>query len=243
MEQDGQAHAARYSPISTPPAEHQAASRLNAEVLNALKSERMSDLLPLFPLELVLFPGMALPLHIFEPRYKEMIGECLEHDSPFGIVRAITDGIAQIGCSAEVVTVVKKYDDGRMDIVTQGLRRFEVLEINQERSFLQADVKFLEEDSDEAPDVRKKALDLHHSLLLMAASGQTVPTIEPPEEFLSFYLISQLPVDLDFKQTILAMPSESKRLATLIEYYEAILPKLGRMIQAKKKSGSNGHVM
>ena len=203
----------------------------------------MSELLPLFPLDLVLFPGMALPLHIFEPRYKEMIGECLEHDSPFGIVRAITDGIAQIGCSAEVVTVVKRYDDGRMDIVTQGLRRFEVVEINQERSFLQADVKFLEEDSDEAADARKKALDLHHSLLLMAASEQTVPTIEPPEELLSFYLISQLPVDLDFKQTILAMPSESKRLETLIEYYEAILPKLGKMLQAKKKSGSNGHVM
>src|SRR5437868_15508940 len=105
--------------------------------------EWMSDLLPLFPLELVLFPGMALPLHIFEPRYKEMIGECLEHDSPFGIVRAIEDGIAQIGCSAEVVTVVKRYEDGQLDIVTRGLRRFEVLEINQERSFLQAAVNFL----------------------------------------------------------------------------------------------------
>lgn len=197
----------------------------------------------MFPLELVLFPGMALPLHIFEPRYKEMIGECLDHDSAFGIVRAIKDGIAQIGCSAEVVTVVKRYEDGRMDIVTQGLRRFEVLEIHQERSFLQAEVKFLTEESDEANEARKKALDLHHSLLLMAASGQGVPTIEPPEELLSFYLISQLPVDLDFKQTILAMPSESNRLATLIEYYEAILPKLARMVQAKRKSGSNGHVM
>ena len=205
--------------------------------------KRVSELLPLFPLELVLFPGMALPLHIFEPRYKEMIGECLDHNSPFGIVRVIKDGIAQIGCSAEIVTVVKRYEDGQLDIVTQGLRRFEVLEIHQDRSFLQADVKFLLEEPDEADDARKKALDLHHSLLLMAASGQAVPSLEPPEELLSFYLISQLPVDLDFKQTILAMPSESKRLATLIEYYEAILPKLGRMVQAKKKSGSNGHVM
>ena len=203
----------------------------------------MSELLPLFPLELVLFPGMALPLHIFEPRYKEMIGECLEHDTPFGIVRAIKDGFAQIGCSAEVVTVVKRYDDGRLDIVTQGLQRFEVIEINQERSFLQAEVKFLTEEPDEAQDARKKALELHHSLLLMAASGQAIPALEPPEELLSFYLISQLPVDLDFKQTILSMPSESKRLATLIEYYEAILPKLGRMVHAKKKSSSNGHVM
>ncbi|MBV9075299.1 MAG: LON peptidase substrate-binding domain-containing protein [Acidobacteria bacterium] len=203
----------------------------------------MSDLLPLFPLELVLFPGMALPLHIFEPRYKEMIGECLQHDSPFGIVRTVGDGVAQIGCSAEVATVVKRYDDGRMDIVARGLQRFELIEIHQERSFLQGEVKMLKDESDADAQTRKKALDLHSSLLLLAASGQAVPTLDPPDDLLSFYLISHLPVDLDFKQTILAMPSESQRLATLIEYYEAIIPKLGKMIQGKKKSGSNGHIM
>jgi Lon protease-like protein len=207
------------------------------------KIEDVSVLLPLFPLDLVLFPGMALPLHIFEPRYKEMIGECLEKDSPFGIVRVIEDGIAQIGCSAEVVTVVNRYDDGRMDIVTRGLRRFEVIEIHQDRSFMQADVNFIAEAADADAEAKKKAFDLHHSLLLAAASGQPVPTLDPPDEFISFYLISQLPVDLDFKQTILAMSSESQRLSTLIEYYQAILPKLHKMIQAKKKSGSNGHVM
>lgn len=203
----------------------------------------MSELLPLFPLDLVLFPGMALPLHIFEPRYKEMIDECLQHDTPFGIARAIEDGIAQVGCSAEVATVVKRYHDGRMDIVTRGLRRFEIIEVNQERSFLQAEVKFLDEISDAGAEAKKKAFDLHQSLLLLAASGQTIPALDPPDDFLSFYLISQLPVDLDFKQTILAMPAESQRLSTLIEYYEAILPKLMKAIHAKKKSGSNGHVM
>ena len=186
---------------------------------------------------------MALPLHIFEPRYKEMIGECLENDTPFGIVRAIENGIAQVGCSAEVVTVVKRYEDGRMDIVTRGLRRFEVLELNQDRSFIQAEVKFLTEEADADSAAKKKAFDLHRSLLLMAASGQTVPALDPPDEFISFYLISQLPVDLDFKQTILAMPSESQRLSTLTEYYEAILPKLEKAVRAKKKSSSNGHVM
>jgi|SRR3954447_24270155 Lon protease-like protein len=211
--------------------------------LSRLESTIVSELLPLFPLDLVLFPGMALPLHIFEPRYKEMIAECLEHDTAFGIVRAIEDGVAQVGCSAEVVTVVQRYEDGRLDIVIRGLQRFEVQELNQERSFLQADVKFLAEESDETKETRIKALDLHRSLLLLAASGQSVPTIEAPEELLSFYLISQLPVDLDFKQTILAMGSESQRLSTLIEYYEGLLPKLGKIIQAKKKSGGNGHVM
>lgn len=210
---------------------------------SSFRIEEVSDLLPLFPLDLVLFPGMALPLHIFEPRYKEMIGECLQHDTPFGIVRAIEDGIAQIGCSAEVVTVVKRYEDGRMDIVTRGLQRFEIVELNQERSFLQGEVKLLHDESDADAQSKKKALDLHRALILMAASGQTVPTLDPPDELLSFYLISQLPVDLDFKQTILAISSELQRLKTLIEYYEAILPKLEKMLVAKKKSGSNGHVM
>ena len=203
----------------------------------------MADLLPLFPLEVVLFPGMALPLHIFEPRYKEMIGQCLEHDSAFGVVRAMEDRIADIGCSAEVLTIVKRYEDGRLDIVTRGLKRFEILRVNQERSFLQGEVKFLTEMSDAPGEIKKKAFDLHRSLLLMAASGQALPTLDPPDEMLSFYLISQLPVDLDFKQTILAISSETKRLSTLIEYYEAILPKLAKAITAKKKSGSKGHVM
>ncbi len=81
----------------------------------------VSALLPLFPLDLVLLPGAVLPLHIFEPRYKEMIGECLDLHQPFGIVRAKDGGVAEIGCTAEILTVTKKYDDGRMDIVTQGL--------------------------------------------------------------------------------------------------------------------------
>src|SRR5579859_6180648 len=148
----------------------------------SFRIEGVSDLLPLFPLELVLFPGMALPLHIFEPRYKEMIGECLRHDSAFGIVRAVEDGLAQVGCSAEVVTVVKRYEDGRLDIVCRGLRRFEIIELNQDRSFLQAEVTFLEEQTQASAESRKTAFALHQKLLLMAASGQTVPTLDPPDE-------------------------------------------------------------
>ena len=96
----------------------------------------MSSLLPIFPLELVLLPGVPLPLHIFEPRYKEMIAECLELKKPFGIVRASDEGVAEIGCTAEIVSVTKKYDDGRMDILTRGVERFEVIQVNEEREFL-----------------------------------------------------------------------------------------------------------
>ena len=94
------------------------------------------SLLPLFPLDVVLFPGAFLPLHIFEPRYREMTAECLAKDQPFGVVRAKEEGIAGIGCTAKIVTVAKQYPDGRSDIVTQGEQCFEILQVNQERSFL-----------------------------------------------------------------------------------------------------------
>ena len=99
----------------------------------------MDALIPLFPLDVVLFPGTPLPLHIFEPRYKEMIGECLAQQRAFGVVRAIEQGLAEVGCTAEIVTVVKEYPDGRLDLVTEGRKRFELLRINQERSFLQGE--------------------------------------------------------------------------------------------------------
>ena len=97
-------------------------------------------LLPLFPLEVVLLPGTPLPLHIFEPRYKEMIRECIGNEAPFGVVRALEEGIADIGCTAEIVSVTKEYPDGRMDLIAEGRKRFEVVELNEERPFLQAEV-------------------------------------------------------------------------------------------------------
>jgi Lon protease-like protein len=94
----------------------------------------------LFPLDLVLLPGVPVPLHIFEPRYKEMVKECLEQKRPFGIIRAREkeDSFANVGCTAEIMNVLKTYPDGRMNILAEGQKRFEVLHINEERTFLQA---------------------------------------------------------------------------------------------------------
>ena len=107
-----------------------------------------SLLLPLFPLELVLFPGQTLALHIFEDRYKEMIGECLDNQTEFGIVLAgeKDNSIANQGCTAVVTSVTRRYDDGRMDIEVGGRRRFEVLFLDQERSFLRAAAQFFDDE-------------------------------------------------------------------------------------------------
>lgn len=122
----------------------------------------LDALLPLFPLDVVLFPGTPLPLHIFEPRYKEMIGECIAGERPFGVVRAIEDGLAEVGCTAEIVTVVKEYPDGRLDLVTEGRKRFELLRVNEERSYLQGEILVIEDEPGAPPlEDTSRAIQLH----------------------------------------------------------------------------------
>src|SRR5258708_14152294 len=117
-------------------------------------------LLPLFPLQLVLFPGTPLPLHIFEDRYKEMIGETIRNQAEFGVVQAGQKGIANTGCTATIERVLKRHDDGRLDILTLGRRRFEILLLNEERSFLRGSVQFYDDDdlSPAPDDLKRKAL-------------------------------------------------------------------------------------
>jgi Lon protease-like protein len=197
-------------------------------------------LVPLFPLEIVVFPGAPLPLHIFEPRYKEMIGECLSQERPFGMVRAKENALSAIGCSARIIDVIKKYEDGRMDIAAEGAQRFEIIQVNQERSFLQAEVAFFD---DEPSTVSKSATDtvvqLHEQLF--AVMGQTVE-VDRDAAYLSFRLAQDLPVDLDFKQTLLEMKSEAERVEILTEYYRATIPKIENSLRVRQRASGNGHV-
>ena len=201
----------------------------------------MDALLPLFPLEVVLFPGTPLPLHIFEPRYKEMIAECLAEHRSFGVVRAVEQGLAEVGCTAEIVTVVKEYPDGRLDLVTEGRQRFEVVRVNQERSFLQAEVLMIDDEPGTPPkEDTARAVQLHSDLLAIAGAKQDLSAADP--SLLSFYLAGSLPLDLDFKQKLLALRSEPERLSLLISYLETIIPNLRRAANARERAGGNGHV-
>jgi Lon protease-like protein len=198
-------------------------------------------LLPLFPLELVLLPGTPLPLHIFEPRYKEMIRECISTEAPFGVVRAFEEGIAEVGCTAEIITVTKEYPDGRMDLICEGRKRFEVIEVNRDRSFLQAEVLIVPDDPEAAAQEEQvKAIQLHLEILSMAGAVQDLSAADQNQ--LSFYLAGSLPLDLDFKQKLLAMRSEAQRIQAVAAYLETILPQLKRAARARQTAGGNGHV-
>jgi Lon protease-like protein len=201
----------------------------------------LAALIPLFPLDVVLFPGTPLPLHIFEPRYKEMIAECLAQNRTFGVVRALEEGLAEVGCTAEIVTIVKEYADGQLDLVAEGRNRFEIVGVNQERSFLQAEVLMVvDEPGAPAQEETARAVQLHSELLAIAGAKQDLSAADP--SLLSFYLAGSLPLDLDFKQKLLALRSEIERLALLITYLKTLIPNLHRAANAREKAGGNGHV-
>jgi Lon protease-like protein len=169
-----------------------------------------------------------------------MIGECLANHAPFGVVRALAEGVAEVGCTAEIVTVTKEYSDGRMDLIAEGRKRFEVLDLNRERSFLQAEILLVtDEPGAAAAEDKARAIQAHLDILTLAGAVQDLSATD--QSALSFYLAGSLPLDLDFKQKLLAMRSERERIQAVTVYLESILPNLRRAARAREKAGGNGH--
>lgn len=197
-------------------------------------------LLPLFPLNVVVFPRTRLPLHIFEERYKEMVGNAIRDDSEFGIVLAKQDGIVNAGCTVAVEKVLEMYPDGRMDVLTVGRRRFEITALNEEQSYLQGEVTFFD-DEDFAPapaDVREQALERYRTLeALPGVAERHTPDLEDPQ--LSFQLAQSVP-DLDFLNALLRQRSETARLKTLSAFLAEYVPKQRTIERMKTLAPTNG---
>jgi Lon protease-like protein len=199
--------------------------------------------IPLFPLDVVLFPGASLPLHIFEERYKEMIGVCLADESSFGVVRAQQDGLAVIGCTARILRVIHEYDDGRLDILCRGDTRFEIESLEESRSFLEAEVDFFEDDGAVASRRQRQECAALHFEALELAGVEVVTMHLSLDGPISFALASALPADLGFKQQLLAIRSDAERTERLRDFYEAVLPMLRESAQNTRPAGKNGNIM
>lgn len=199
------------------------------------------SLLPLFPLQVVLFPGAELPLHIFEERYKEMIGEVLRDHLEFGVVLASEKGVVNTGCTATIDKVLRRYPDGRLDILTRGRRRFEILLLNDERQFLRGAVEFFDDESGDAaaPEILKLAVDGYNEMQdLLAEAG--LPEAESANPLLSFRLAQNVP-DLALRQLLLATRSEAERLRHLAGFFPAYLQKQRRIQKVRTLAPRNGH--
>lgn len=200
------------------------------------------DLLPLFPLNVVLLPGAPLPLHVFEERYKLMIGECLDQSREFGVVRARGEDFESIGCTAEILKVIKRYPDDRLDILTVGQRPFEILSVNHELAYLRAACTFLDDEEEVEPDAENanRALILFHQVLELQSSRADDHELRPDTPFLSFQMAAQLPLDDDSKQQLLGLRHESERLRQLTEYLSNLLVLLEKGRKLRRKAGGNG---
>ena len=204
--------------------------------------------IPLFPLGVVLFPEVMLPLHIFEERYKEMIGECLEGDREFGVVHY--DGTAMLtkGCTARVIRVLKRYPDGRMDILTQGERRFEIEGLHEEKSYMESSVRFFD-DEEEEPTEKMQALAREGVDLLMQVEDVAEKQIgrdlgeQLDPKVASFLMASSDGFTAEEKQGFLAMTSTRDRLEKGVRSLRKILERMRLTKQIKHIISGNGHVL
>ena len=199
-----------------------------------------ANLLPLFPLQVVVFPRTQLPLHIFEERYKEMIGEAIRDQSEFGIVLVKEEGILNAGCTVVVDKVLKSHPDGRMDILTRGIRRFEIVMLNQEKPYLRGEVAYFDDDEpDPAPtDVRTEALRLYRSWMELEEKSPNEAVLSDAQ--LSFQLAQGIE-DLDFLHFLLRTRSETLRLKKVAEFLSECVPRQRMTASMKKLAPLNGH--
>jgi len=196
----------------------------------------------LFPLPVVLVPTERIPLYIFEPRYRELIGECLETDGEFGLVLATGDGaVHEIGTRARVAAVVETLDDGAMNVVVEGGERFRLIELTQGRSFQTGLVEeVVDEDEPVDEDDAERAIEVFRDLAAAAESDVDVPDADSPD--LVWELAARVDFGVEPKQEILASTSPPERMRRLVEVLQTSLDAV-RIEQAlRERAGQNGKV-
>jgi Lon protease-like protein len=201
----------------------------------------MMDELGLFPLGIVLLPTEQLPLHIFEERYKELIGECLEDEGEFGLVYADDDGLRDVGTRARVVEVLTRFEDGRLNILVEGGDRFRLTELTDGRSFstgLVAPIDDLDETAEAA--AVEEALRLFDALRELTQSEVEVP--ERGDAQLSFALAAKVELPADEKLVLLAETSERVRMEQVQELLATALLTAQRVRRAAERASTNGRV-
>ena len=209
-----------------------ATSLLEAAIAQDLT--RPEPLLPLFPLDIVLLPHTNLPLHIFEERYKEMIQDCLRNGWEFGMLAVEGQSVHSIGCTALISEVLQKFPDGRLNILVRGRRRFEISQLNDDKSYLRGKPEFLDDEAIESPaaeELRENAIQLYQRLQELAKwDNQSLqgpsPTITDTQ--LSYKIVAGLPASLEWKQSLLELRSERQRLDQVIRYFEQLIKSLER---------------
>jgi Lon protease-like protein len=203
--------------------------------------------LPIFELPLVLLPGELVPLHIFEERYKRMIGRCLEDGEPFGIVFRDSDGSARrVGCEARVTEVTERFDDGRLNIIVTGERPFRVLDRFEAPDFPAGEVEPIEEplaDAEPAEPESDAARARSAFAELVERVGGERPEPEALEALDSYGVAARVELPPDTKQKLLELRSETERMEVLAAALEALVTAVAKSREIAERAKLNGKVI
>ena len=196
---------------------------------------------PLFPLGLVLIPQELVPLHIFEERYKQMIGECLEGDSEFGIVWLGDDGLRDIGCSARIERVIERFDDGRMNILVEGAEPFRLLRRIDDMAYPAGDIELLEDfDPESDPELAEKARARY--IELVETATEETPDLDEISGLDAYGMAATVEHPPEAKQALLELRSENDRLRMVDEMFRTAIKRLAYAEEAAERAQTNGSV-
>ncbi len=202
----------------------------------------MNEILPFFPLGLVVFPGEPLNLHIFEPRYKQLINDCMDNDINFGIPPYIDDSIKSFGTEVKMKDIVNKYEDGRMDITTEAVRIFKWNTFNNPlngKLYSGGEVEFFEENEEDA-SYSDKLLLVETARKLFKLLNIDVE-ISVDQEFLSYHLAHKVGLGLSQEYNLLTVRGERKRIDILVDHITRSIPVIKESERSKDKIKMNGH--
>jgi Lon protease-like protein len=196
---------------------------------------------PLFPLPIVLLPTELLPLHIFEERYKTMIGECLENASSFGVVWLSDEGLKDVGCTAFVSEVLERADDGRMNILVKGSSPFRLLERSEEQPYPSGTIELLE---DRPGEVQKKVVDDARERYAELVDRVTDERPGPAElsSLGAYDMAATVDIGPEVKQGLLELRSEQARLRLLSRLFKAAMERLDVADRIAEQARVNGKV-
>ena len=202
----------------------------------------MTNFIPIFPLSIVVYPGEQLNLHIFEPRYKQLINECYSDEKPFGIPTVIKNEVAELGTLVKINRVVKVYDNGEMDIQTSGERVFRILEVIKEipeKLYSGAIVNYPDSDDAGKRELMQKVVNgirELHRLLNISKDFK-----KPDEELTAYDVAHHAGLSLDEEYELLGLLKEIQRQEYLKRHLSKVLPLIAEMEALKEKIRLNGH--
>jgi Lon protease-like protein len=204
-------------------------------------ADRLEHDFPLFPLGIVALPGEAIPLHIFEARYKTMMDECLRSDGEFGIVWLSDDGLREIGCACEIEQVLERMEDGRMNLLARGTRPFRVLERQAHLPYPAGVIEFVEDLGDVVDNELAQAAHEAYAELVKLATDRD-PAEQEVAEMGAYAMAATVDFGLDAKQGLLDLRSENARLRLVTRLFRAAIKRLEFVEHAQDRARSNGKV-